>query len=299
VAQPLKLKEGAYTWQVTPWNPVGYGTIAQGEFDVHFANGYDNSFDTYMDGVTPLYPKSSWWGLIMSNLVTLYGNNNTWASARLDATYDDVDMTAIMYRAGDPIYSNGVILRGNPTLVSGKDWKNGYEFLFVHEGYFSVWKKYNGRAYEMVPWTYSSAIVGGPNTIRVVASGSTLSYSINGTQVWTGTDEAYGPDLTSGSAGVLSYIANWWDYLDLLVIDRITTGPVAGVSTEDQVSAEQQELNEAAKANPTGSPAGPNISMEQYDLLQSMPAAPEISFQEKLQLCQASGLPKCDLIPLP
>lgn len=303
VSKPLKLKEGNYTWEVLPWNPVGYGPTASGTFDMYYANGYDNHFDDNLAGFTTLYPQPGWWWLSGSDLVTWYGNDYTWASARIDATYSNFDVTTVMYRNGDSIYSNGIILRGTPTITGReKDWKSGYEFLYVNDGYYSVWKRYGSRTYNIQPWTYSSAIVNGTNTIRVVASGANMSLYFNGTPVWTGSDNAYGPDLLTGSVGILSFVGDWSDYYDYLYVDRITTTFLVGaavIDDEDTVSEEQRALNDAAMANPIGSPFGPNVGMEEFEHLQAMPGVPGMSIDEKMQLCLDAGPEKCKTVPQP
>ncbi len=299
--QPLVLKEGAYMWSVQPWNPVGYGAVYSANFDFHASNGYSNHFDDSLEGFTRLYPAGkliNWWWLNgASELVTWYGYNYTWTSARIDATYANVDVTAVMYRDGSPYNSNGIIIRGTPTLVGReKGWKNGYRFFYANNGQFSAWKSYNGKTYMLQGWTYSSAIAQhDTNTLRVRAVGPNMQFYINGTLVWSGADYASGPDLTSGSVGIQSYLADWSDYYDYLYIDSIsTTVPLTLSLGEESVSAEQLALNEAAMANPVGSPLGPDVSMADYEFMMSMPERPAITFEQKMQMCMDAGLDKCE-----
>lgn len=290
IPAPATLKEGFYSWTVQPWNSVGYALTYTGDFEFNYGYGYSNSFDTNTYGISLLYPQPSWWWLDASKLVTYYGANYTWASAKIDGTYTNVDVTAVMYRDGDPYYSNGIVIRGTPTLGKyEKDWKNGYEFLYVQDGSFSIWKEYNGKSYNIQPWTDTGAInTGGYNTLRVQAVGAEMRFYINGVLVWSGAEHVSGPDLKSGVVGIQSYVGYWSDYYDYLYTDSLDLAvPLALALDEETVSAEQLTLNEAATT--IGSPAGPNISMEEY---QALMAAPGDTIVDKLQFLQDNGIQK-------
>jgi subtilisin family serine protease len=285
IPAPTTLKEGVYSWTVQPWNPVGYAPVTTGNFDFFLSTGYSNSFDTNTNGMSLLYPTTYGWWLNASRLVTFYGMDYTCASAKIDGSFSNIDVSAVMHRDGDPGYSNGIVIRGTPTLNKyGKDWKNGYEFLFNYNGKFGIWKDYNGKAYNIQPWTVTSAInTGGYNTLRVRAFGTSLNFYINGVLVWSGAEHVSGPDLKSGSVGIVSYVGDWSVYEDYLYTDSLSTSVPLTLSLEEgeeTVSAEQLALNEEAAAHLTGSPAGPGISMEEYE---SMLAAPGLSFEEKMQ----------------
>ena len=60
-----------------------------------------------------------------------------------------------------------------------------------------------GSAVAIVSWTSSSAINQGDawNTLRVTANGTSLSFYINGTLLWSGTDSS----LSNGRAGLGMY----------------------------------------------------------------------------------------------
>ncbi len=294
--KPSTLKEGTYTWTVQPWNYAGYGLVYSGDFDYHLSNGYSNSFDSNMYGMTMLYPSGYGWWLDASKLVTYYGANYTWASAKINTSYSNIDISAVMYRDGDPYYSNGIVIRGTPTLGKyDKDWKTGYQFLYTQNGSFSVWKKYSGKLYNIQAWTTTGAInTTGYNTLRVQAVGATMRFYINGTLVWSGAEHVYGPDLKSGAVGIMSFVPDWYDYYDYLYTDSLTTSvPVALALEEEAVSADQLALNEEAAANPTGSPAGPHISMAEYEALMSVPGD---SIADKLQFLQDNGIEK--IVPM-
>ena len=94
----------------------------------------------------------------------------------------------------------------------------------------------------MQAWTASPAIISGNyNTLRVVANGTSLSFYINGTLVWNGTDA----DLSNGVVGVGMYrdaysTGNWLD-VDYATLTNGTSTLVA-----EGISAEQQALNQFA-----------------------------------------------------
>ncbi len=290
VPKPLTLKEGDYSWEIKPWNPVGYGPTATTNFSYHPDNGFNNHFDTDSEGITTMYPKWDWWWVDGSYLTTWYGANYTWASARIDTTYTDVDMTAVMYRDGDPYAANGIIIRGAPIFSYMKVWKTGYRFLYSNNGSYSVWKVYGGRDYLMQTWTYSAAInQNATNTLRVVAVGPDFYYYINGTLVWSGQDTTTVAKFTSGSAGILSFVQDWRDYKDYLYVDRITTSVPVILGTAETVSEEQLALNEAAQASPTGSAFGPQSSASDIQFFQSVPELNEITIQQKMESCLAKG----------
>ena len=108
--------------------------------------------------------------------------------------------------------------------------------------------------------------------MRVVASGSSLTFYINGTPVWSGSDSS----LTSGRVG-LGFYADatsgnqlWADYATLT-----TTADADGSAAAAQVSAEQRAANEAANRSPTGNgDTGPVSSARGTSLPNTNPPAP-------------------------
>jgi hypothetical protein len=91
-------------------------------------------------------------------------------------------------------------VRGTPSPL-GPDggWSSGYIFDIANNGTFSVWKAVSGIITPLQEWTSSPEIQGGGwNTLRVVFSGSNLTFYINGVSVWSGSDNT----LTSGYAGI-------------------------------------------------------------------------------------------------
>jgi hypothetical protein len=92
--------------------------------------------------------------------------------------------------------------------------------------------------------------------LRAYVSGPSLRLYINGSMVWSGTDTS----LNSGRVGLGMYksISSdqlWVDYATLTCLSG--AGEEAGEVDFGEISAEQQELNEAADANPIGDEKGP------------------------------------------
>ena len=106
-------------------------------------------------------------------------------------------------------------------------------FLYSNTGSAAVLKSVDGGGLVTLhPWTPNGAIVaGGYNTIRVVATGSNLSYTINGAPVWSGSDTS----LANGQVGVVMYrdgysTSNWFD------VDYATlTGGTAALAQQQDI----------------------------------------------------------------
>lgn len=123
---------------------------------------------------------------------------------RSGATYADLDYRVVMRRATSQNSSNCLYFRAAPTPEdSYGDIDSGYWFGYSNAGQFTVWKATAGGNWSALQgWTGTAAInVNGTNELRAVASGSTLTFYINATQVFTTTDTS----LTSGQVGFGMY----------------------------------------------------------------------------------------------
>lgn len=133
------------------------------------------------------------------------GLEDKWSSASYAADFDDFDYEVRMWRSGSDSNANAIVFRGTPEpLTSQYNWYHEYKLQYSRDGYFSVWVRVaGGSAVALVPWTYSPAIHQGDdwNTLRVVADGTSLTFYINDTLLWLGTDAS----LSSGRAGVAMY----------------------------------------------------------------------------------------------
>ncbi len=169
------------------------------------------------------------------------GVPNASASASYWHPFTNLDYSVRMQRFGCSFCANRIMIRGTPSpLIATRHWPTNYFFQYDNDGQYSVFKRVSGgAAVELQPWTSSPAIVsGGYNLLRVVANGTNLSFYINGTLVWSGSD----PDLTTGVVGVGMYrdgysTNNWLD-VDYATLTNGTT-TLAGA----ELSQEQGSLN--------------------------------------------------------
>ncbi len=133
------------------------------------------------------------------------GIEGKWASASYVADFADFDYEVRMWRSGSENNANFIVFRGTPDpLTPAYNWYHEYKLQYSRAGDFSVWVRVaGGSPVAIVPWTFSPAINQGDawNTLRVVADGTSLTFYINDTLVWSGTDSS----LSSGRAGVGMY----------------------------------------------------------------------------------------------
>lgn len=132
------------------------------------------------------------------------GLANGWASAKNSGKFGDVTYQATMTRTGGPAtLANRIIIRGNPRFLGIAVWNPSYSFQYSNGGTYSVYKMSGPVSTTLATWTASGAVLTGgvANTLKVVAVGSSLKFSINGTLVWSGTDST----LRVGQVGVGFY----------------------------------------------------------------------------------------------
>ena len=161
----------------------------------------DSSFNGSADG---WYSHSGTW-YYDSNYLYTYGLEGYWSSASYAADFSNFDYQARMMRYGSESNANSLVFRGTPDpLTAAYNWYREYKLSYSRDGYYSIWKRIDGGAgIPLVSWTYTSAINQGDawNTLRVVANGTSLTFYINGSLVWSGADSS----LSSGRAGVNMY----------------------------------------------------------------------------------------------
>jgi hypothetical protein len=148
------------------------------------------------------------WSLYQEIYYRSTGLAYNFASAKHSGNYSDMTYQVRMKRTGTCVdRSARIIIRGNPTsLTDSNSWKPSYSFQYTNSGYFSVFEiKSDGLSEPLKDWTTTSAIVNnGWNTLKVVASGSSLKFYINNILVWNGSD----PTLTTGQVGFGFYRDN-------------------------------------------------------------------------------------------
>jgi Zn-dependent metalloprotease len=169
------------------------------------------------------------------------GIPNAFASISYWQRFANLDYSVRMRRSGCSSCANQILVRGDPLpLQAGRDWRAYYSFQYRNDGQYSVYKRVDsGASVSLQAWTSSPAIVsGGYNLLRVVANGTSLSFYINDTLVWSGADA----ELSNGQVGIGMYRdsyseGNWLD------VDYATLTNGSALLQADQISAEQQALN--------------------------------------------------------
>ena len=149
-----------------------------------------------------------------------------------------------MKREGCNSCANTIFVRGTPDpLWDQNRWNNGLLFQYTRNGNYSVWKYQSGKLVTLQNWTSSPAInpLDAWNTVRVVGNGSKLYLYMNGTLVWVGSDSSF----SAGKVGIGMY-SNGASNDRLLVDWAALTTATGGQEVPEQVSEEQQDLNDAA-----------------------------------------------------
>lgn len=160
--------------------------------------GFDSQFNGTSTGWSAV---KGTWTIYSSMYYRSLGLANLGASAKHTGSYGNFNYQVRMKRTGACTgCANRVIIRGNPgSLTSTYWWKPSYVFQYSNYGDFAVYEMTSaGTSVALKDWTVSSAIVkNGWNTLKVIASGSSLKFYINGTLVWSGSDST----LASGTVG--------------------------------------------------------------------------------------------------
>jgi hypothetical protein len=115
----------------------------------------------------------------------------------------DVAVTATFRKVGGPPGGGyGIIVRDQGP--GPRDGVNQLGRFYIFEvgdrGEFGIWRRDGDRWIDIVPWTRSEAVRPGgePNQLEVLAFGSQLAFTVNGTRVATQTDAT----LTEGTVGI-------------------------------------------------------------------------------------------------
>lgn len=193
---------GSYKWRARAMvGGVWKAWSAYKNFTVATSSGFNSQFNGSAAGWVKR-PGAAW-SLASGTTYYTTGVAGKVSSVSYNATFGNFTYQAKVKRtdyAGDTDhYSAGLVVRGTPTFDAYNDWKNAYEFLYTQTGHFSVWKGVGGSWTLLKGWTSSSSIVpNGWNTLKLVASGTSLRFYINGTLVWSGSDSAF----SSGQVGL-------------------------------------------------------------------------------------------------
>ena len=186
----------AYNGVYGLWTSMGFtetgGLVGFREHFLGAANGWSGQSGT--------------WTVSSSEYYYTSGAADLSSSATYRTSYANVDYTARMWRYGTLDRSNRIWVRASGTPNSSGIYPNGYMFQYLKSGEYSVYKVVGGVMTTIQRWTASSAIAKGDawNTLRVIGSGTSLRYYINGVLVWSGTDSS----LKAGLVGVGMYRAS-------------------------------------------------------------------------------------------
>jgi photosystem II stability/assembly factor-like uncharacterized protein len=212
-------------------------------------NGFDSQFNGSAEGWVP--HSGSWY--VDGNYLFTEGLAGTSSSVSYTEDFSDFVYEARVIRGGCDTCANRLHVRGTPNpLTSTNHWHHEYTFQYSRDGSFSVYKIVaGGGSTALQNWTFSSAINQGDawNTLKVTANGTSLSFYINGTLVWSGTDYS----LSSGRVGLGMYRSSSSSG-DVFAADWAKLSTLgSSARTGDVVSAEQQALNDAANQRGGGS----------------------------------------------
>ncbi len=236
-----------FYWRVWAGNAAGWGPASAGrsfingravtgEFEEHFRSRPANWLQD-----------SGAWSIASSEYWYTSGVAGAWSLSTYNAQFGNSDYSARIWRnSSGNNWASGIVIRAGGAILSNGQLSNYYWFAINRDGSYSVWKYVNGVETALKSWTTSSAVNQGSvwNTLRVVASRSSLAFYINGTMVWVGSDSS----LTSGRAGVGMYRSAtstgdgfWVDWARLTV-------PSGSLEMNQTISPEQPARNDTDKS---------------------------------------------------
>ncbi len=194
--------------------------------------------------------KSGSWKICKSAYYCSKGLAGTGAWAAHKGTFGDVTYTVRMKRTGDcETCANRIFIRGSAAALAHTNWpRPTYAFQYSNTGSCSVYEVTEGGSFiALLSWRSCSALKQNWNTLKVVAVGKEIKFIINGTLVWTGSDDT----LRVGEVGIGFYrdgedpgklSADW---------AKIKTTPTANVTADQRATeiATQSEPTEGGSFN--------------------------------------------------
>lgn len=169
-----------------------------------FNNGFEDRFATSLGNWTA-NSFGTWTVANGMASVTGTSSGNFFNLTYSQGTFSNFDYSVSMRRSNDDFDdANALYFRGvsDPQSSTGR-WNAGYRFAFANNRKYQISYCLSGDTWTtLVDWTESTAIV--PldwNVLRVVASGSSLEFFINGTSVYTTTNTQF----ASGQVGIEMY----------------------------------------------------------------------------------------------
>jgi len=181
------------------------------------ANVLDSQFNGNMIGWKAV--KGTWTNsttYLLSPNLTIAGSVST---AFTSSSFTKLDYSAKIYRTGCASCVTNLFFRGSGVSLTTGGWTSGYQFSVTRDGRYYVAKTVASRVTVLKALTASAKINknSGWNVLRVVASGSSLQFYINGSLVYSKTDAS----LTTGKVG-LGMVSNGSGGANRLYVDYAT-----------------------------------------------------------------------------
>ncbi|HSJ54341.1 MAG TPA: M12 family metallo-peptidase [Anaerolineae bacterium] len=208
------------------------------------------AFDSQFNGSAPGWqPHAGTWWIDNGQWYATDGVASAWSSVSYEADLANLDYEVELSRVGCEDCPHGILVRGSPApLGSAYRWNSGYGFYVRQDGNYAVFRYDGGVSSVLQNYAPSPAIAQGSgwNLLRVVASGSSLTFYVNGVPVWSGTDGLY----PRGRVGLTVYRGAATGYDWLWVNSARLSQP--GTSAAAEVSVAQQLLNRTANEEAAG-----------------------------------------------
>ncbi|KUG27564.1 hypothetical protein ASZ90_002598 [hydrocarbon metagenome] len=171
-------------------------------------------------------------------------SSETWATMGYNkGAFSNMDYSVRMRRMASQYNANAIFIRGVPTpLDATNTWYSGYYFAYSNNGRYQVGYYANGGAFTSFSgWVTSGAIKPYDwNILRIRASGTTLTFFLNGTQVYQVTDNTF----SSGVVGIGRYDSTG----GTLDVDYATLSTISG--TESGTDSEADSGTDPKAAAP-------------------------------------------------
>jgi len=266
---PMKLHPGNAHWFVGSTNSFGTTWSKSKYFNVVSQVGFNSQFNSSTaNNWYRLAGTASW--RIAHGYFHTFGVANQFANVFYGPTGDKKTMygnftyEARLYRTGLDQFANGVWLRGSPNPpTNNKVWHSGYWFSYTPDGHYSVWKVVGGKWFPLVSWRTNIYVKRGGawNVLKVVVSGSSMDFYINGKRVAHVINSSY----STGKVGIGMYRDSSAGtlYADYAKLSTLTTGIAdqLGSDTGGEV-VDEAEIMAGSVFDTNGSPAGFGVAMQ-------------------------------------
>jgi hypothetical protein len=242
---------GIYNYWAQPRNGT---TVLSGWYGPQrFTIGFINSH--FSGSTVPWLAVRGTWSNASGVYYYTGGTASQYSSASYStSTFTNQDVTARFWDNGANTDFTCIAVRGTPgTLTAVGEWQHAYIFCYRRDGNYGVWKRVNHVWTALRGWTATGTIVQGSawNLLRARAVGTSLSFWINGTLLYTVADSS----LASGRTGIWTYGSGgmWTDYVLLNSGNAVPDEMAADDATSDAsalsdagISAAEQAQSDAA-----------------------------------------------------